>query len=64
MDDPKKIGSGMMCGHKGQGSMMMHGEMMSGMGSIMNDTTDLMQRLGVSQRRACRVLGQVTQILQ
>jgi Spy/CpxP family protein refolding chaperone len=44
MDDPRPMG-GMMGGQKGQGSMMMHGDMMSGMGLQMKHTTDLMQRM-------------------
>ncbi len=50
MDDPKKMGSGMMGSgmmgdQKGQGSMMMHGDMMSGMGLNMKHATDMMQRM-------------------
>jgi hypothetical protein len=49
MDDPRPMGgmkgSGMMGGEKGKGSMMMHGDMMSGMGLNMKHSTDLMQRM-------------------
>ena len=45
MDDPRKMGSGMMGGQKGHGSMMMHGDMMSGIGSNMKHATDMMQRM-------------------
>lgn len=48
MDDPKKMGSGMMGGQQGhmeKGSMMMHGDMMSGIGSNMKHATDMMQRM-------------------
>ena len=50
MDDPRQMGSGMMGsgmmgGQKGQGSMMMHGDMMSGIGLNMKHTTNMMQRM-------------------
>lgn len=50
MDDrqPKSsgmMGGGMMGGQKGHGSMMMHGEMMSGIGSNMHSATDMMRRM-------------------
>jgi hypothetical protein len=44
MDDRRPM-YGTKGGHKGQGSMMMHGDMMSGMGQHMKHTTDLMQRM-------------------
>ena len=45
MDSQQQMGSGMMGGQKGQGSMMMHGDMMSGMGLNMKHATDMMQRM-------------------
>jgi hypothetical protein len=49
MDDPRPMGGmkrgGMMGGQKGQGSMMMHGDMMQGMELHMKHTTDLMKRM-------------------
>jgi hypothetical protein len=44
MDDPRPMG-GMMGDQKRQGSMMMHGDMMNGMGLHMKHTTGLMQRM-------------------
>ena len=40
-----QMGSGMMGGQQGQGSMMMHGDMMGGIGSNMKHATDMMQRM-------------------